>query len=33
MFHALGIDPGLHYEDAIGRPFPLTTGQPILGVY
>jgi hypothetical protein len=33
LFHALGIDPGSHYEDAAGRPYPLTTGQPILGVY
>jgi hypothetical protein len=33
IFHALGIDPASHYEDATGRPYPLTIGQPIAGVY
>lgn len=30
---ALGVDPGLEYSDRLARPFRLTTGQPILGLY
>ena len=33
MFAALGVDPSGHYTDATGRPFPITTGQPILALY
>lgn len=33
MFAALGIDPATHYTDALARPFPLTTGIPIAGLY
>ncbi|MCS7020979.1 MAG: DUF1501 domain-containing protein [Gemmataceae bacterium] len=30
LFHALGIPAETHYTDAVGRRFPLTTGQPVL---
>lgn len=33
MFSALGIDPSGHYQDAFGRPYPISTGQPIEGLY
>jgi hypothetical protein len=33
MFSALGIDPATHYQDASGRPYAITTGRPIAGVY
>jgi uncharacterized protein (DUF1501 family) len=33
MFAALGIDPAVHYTDATGRTFPLTTGRPIQELY
>ncbi len=33
MFSALGINPAGHYQDAFGRPFPISTGQPIAGLY
>ena len=33
MFSALGIDPAGHYQDAFGRPFPISNGQPISGLY
>jgi hypothetical protein len=33
MFAALGIDPGSHYTDSTGRPYALTTGQPIDSLY
>jgi hypothetical protein len=33
MFSALGIDPATHYRDALGRPFEISTGQPIAGLY
>jgi hypothetical protein len=33
MFHALGVDPASHYEDLSRRPFPITIGQPILGLF
>jgi len=32
-FAALGVDPAGLYEDAIGRPFPITTGRPIRDLY
>ncbi len=33
LFHALGIDPAQHYRDALGRPLPIATGRPIVGLY
>jgi hypothetical protein len=30
---ALGLDPGLVYHDRLARPFPLTVGRPIRGLY
>ncbi|HUY88029.1 MAG TPA: DUF1501 domain-containing protein [Pirellulales bacterium] len=33
MFSALGIDPATHYTDSLGRPFPITIGRPIEGLY
>jgi hypothetical protein len=33
MFAALGVDPSGHYTDPGGRPFPITTGQPIRALY
>jgi hypothetical protein len=33
MFHALGIDPGGHYADALGRPFVITQGHVMEAVY
>ena len=33
LFAALGIAPAGHYEDALGRPYPLATGKPIREVY
>jgi hypothetical protein len=33
MFHTLGVDPGAHYLDASKRPFPVTVGTPILGLF
>jgi hypothetical protein len=33
MFSALGIDPGTVYHDALGRPFEISTGRPIAGLY
>lgn len=33
MFAALGIDPATHYSDSLGRPFPITIGRPIDGLY
>lgn len=33
VFHALGVDPGGHYFDALERPFPISTGRPITGLY
>jgi uncharacterized protein (DUF1501 family) len=33
MFSALGIDPATHYADSLGRPFPITVGSPIKGLY
>jgi len=33
MLAALGIDPASEATDALGRPFPLTVGRPIAGLY
>lgn len=33
MFSALGIDPAAHYHDDLDRPFAISTGQPIVGLY
>jgi hypothetical protein len=33
MFHALGVDPKSHYHDLGQRPFPISEGKPILGVF
>lgn len=33
IFSALGVDPSGHYQDAFGRPYPISTGKPIEGVY
>jgi hypothetical protein len=33
MFSALGIDPSGHFEDGIGRIFPIATGSPVTGLY
>jgi hypothetical protein len=33
MFSALGIDPEGHFQDAFGRPYPISTGRPIEGLY
>jgi hypothetical protein len=33
MFSALGVDATGHYQDAFGRPYPISTGHPIEGIY
>lgn len=33
MFASLGIDPSAHYHDPFGRPFAISTGHPIAGLY
>jgi arylsulfatase A-like enzyme len=33
MFSALGVDPGGHYTDPGGRPFPISTGKPVPTLY
>ena len=33
MFHALGIDPTGHFQDGTNRPYPLATGDPIIGLF
>ncbi len=33
MFSALGIDPAAHYHDGLGRPFAISEGRPIAGLY
>jgi hypothetical protein len=33
MFAALGIDPAGHYFDLASRPYPVSTGQPILDLF
>jgi hypothetical protein len=30
---ALGIEPGSLYLDPLGRPFPVSIGEPIAGLY
>lgn len=33
MFAALGIDPASHYQDSLGRPYAISEGQPLAGLY
>src|SRR5262249_5417765 len=33
MLAALGLEPASEWTDALGRPFPLTVGRPIAGLY
>lgn len=33
LFSALGLDPSGHFTDALGRPFPISTGRPIAAIY
>jgi hypothetical protein len=33
MFAALGIDPAGHYYDLASRPYPVSTGRPIVDLY
>ena len=33
IFAALGIDPSGEFTDALGRPFPISVGKPIAGLY
>jgi hypothetical protein len=33
LFAALGIDPGAHYLDPAGRPFVISPGLPLAGLY
>jgi hypothetical protein len=33
LFHALRVDPKAHYHDLSQRPFPISSGKPILGVF
>ncbi len=33
LFHALGVDPAGHFQDATNRPVPITSGKPILGLF
>jgi uncharacterized protein (DUF1501 family) len=33
IYAALGLSPDAEYHDASGRPYPLSTGRPITGVY
>ncbi len=33
IFAALGIDPAGEYTDSLGRPFPISVGKPIAGLY
>ncbi|RPI86724.1 MAG: DUF1501 domain-containing protein [Planctomycetaceae bacterium] len=33
IYWALGIDPSGHFHDAVDRPFPIATGQPITGLW
>jgi hypothetical protein len=33
VFHALGVDPQQMFHDALGRPFPLAEGRPIIAAY
>ena len=33
IFWALGIDPAGHYRDLVDRPWPISTGQPLTGLW
>lgn len=33
LYEAIGVDPAGHYTDSSGRPFPITHGKPIRGLY
>ena len=33
MFASLGVDPAAEYFDLLARPFPITVGRPIAGLY
>ena len=33
IFHALGIDPGGHFTDPLGRRFPISEGKPITALF
>ena len=33
LFHALGINPGDHYTDSLGRPYQIALGRPIESLY
>jgi hypothetical protein len=33
IFWALGIDPANHYRDLVDRPWPISTGQPLTGLW
>jgi hypothetical protein len=33
ILSALGIDPGSSYADPLGRPFPISVGRPMAGLY
>jgi hypothetical protein len=33
LFHALGIDPGGHYQDSTNRPAIISEGEPIVGLW
>lgn len=33
MFSALGVDPAGHFTDPLKRPFPISTGEPLSGLY
>tara|TARA_Y100000588_G_scaffold122060_1_gene133732 strand:+ start:2242 stop:3633 length:1392 start_codon:yes stop_codon:yes gene_type:complete len=33
IFHALGIDPHTTFTDSLGRPFQLTEGRPVTGLF
>ena len=33
MFSSLGVAPTTHYQDGFGRPFAVSNGQPIVGLY
>jgi len=33
IFHALGVDASRHFEDGIGRLYPIATGTPVTGLF
>ena len=33
IFNSLGIDPSGHFEDPFSRPYPISTGKPIQGLF